>query len=199
MALAAVHSSGTPNGLGLAGKNHSLLLPQSILTMYSAGHVKSYANVVTKISQKALSSISSLPSVWKWKYTGSNIIANVSYDLFTGSTATGSAQYEVMIWLSALGGAGPISSTGSAIATVTVAGKQFKLYKGPNGQMTVFSFVAVSAIDSFNGDLNEFLKYLRTSQGLPSSQILQSAGAGTEPFSGSNAVLTTSAFSLSEK
>ncbi|KAJ4987135.1 glycosyl hydrolase family 12 [Stagonosporopsis vannaccii] len=164
-----------------------------------AGHVKSYANVVTKVSQKAISSISSLPSVWKWSYSGSNIVANVAYDLFTGSSATGSAQYEVMIWLSALGGAGPISSTGSPIATPTIAGKQFKLYKGPNGQMTVFSFVATSEIKSFNGDVNEFLKYLRNSQGLPGSQILQSVGAGTEPFSGSNAVLTTSAFSLSEK
>ena len=104
-----------------------------------------------------------------------------------------------MIWLSALGGAGPISSTGSAIATVTVAGKQFKLYKGPNGQTTVFSVVSVSPINSFNGDLNAFLVYLRNSQGLPGSQILQSVGAGTEPFSGSNAVFTTTAFTVSQK
>ncbi|KAF2622527.1 glycoside hydrolase family 12 protein [Macroventuria anomochaeta] len=164
-----------------------------------AGHVKSYANVVTKISQKAISSITSLPSTWTWTYTGSNIVANVAYDLFTGATATGSAQYEVMIWLSALGGAGPISSTGSAIATVTIAGNQFKLWKGPNGQMTVFSFVAVNPINSFNGDLNEFLIYLRGYQGLPRSQVLQSVGAGSEPFSGSNAVFTTTAYTLSEK
>lgn len=72
----------------------------------SPGHVKSYANVVTKISQKPLSSISSLPSTWSWTYTGSNIIANVAYDLFTSSTATGRAEYEVMIWLAGLGGAG---------------------------------------------------------------------------------------------
>ncbi|KAJ4315075.1 hypothetical protein N0V94_006129 [Neodidymelliopsis sp. IMI 364377] len=164
-----------------------------------AGHVKSYANVVTKITQKALYNIGSLPSTWTWSYSGSSIVANVAYDLFTGATATGSAQYEVMIWLSAIGGAGPISSTGSAIATVTIAGKQFKLWKGPNGQMTVFSFVAVNPINSWNGDLNEFLIYLRGNQGLPRSQILQSVGAGTEPFSGSNAVLTTSAYTLSEK
>lgn len=153
---------------------------------------------MTKVSQKAISSISSLPSVWTWSYSGSNIIANVAYDLFTGSSASGSPEYEVMIWLSALGGAGPISSTGSAIATPTIAGKQFRLYKGPNGQMTVFSFVATSAVNNFNGDVNDFLKYLRTNQGLPGTQILQSVGAGTEPFSGSNAVLTTTAFSLSE-
>ncbi|KAH6644527.1 concanavalin A-like lectin/glucanase domain-containing protein [Boeremia exigua] len=164
-----------------------------------AGHVKSYANVVTKISQKSLSSIKSLRSVWTWSYSGSNLIANVSYDLFTGKTATGTQEYEVMIWMAALGGAGPISTTGKPIATPTIGGKQYNLYKGPNGQMTVFSFVAVSQIKSFNGDLNEFLVYLRNSQGLPSTQILQSVGAGTEPFSGSNAVMTTTAFSMTQQ
>jgi len=90
---------------------------------------------VTKITQKAISSVSSLPSTWNWSYSGNGMVANVAYDLFTSSTATGSAQYEVMIWLAALGGAGPISSTGGPIATVNLAGKSWKLYKGPNGQM----------------------------------------------------------------
>jgi xyloglucan-specific endo-beta-1,4-glucanase len=163
------------------------------------GHVKSYANVVTKITQKAISQVSSLPSTWSWNYNGNSLVANVAYDLFTGASATGSAQYEVMIWLAALGGAGPISTTGAPIATVTVAGTSWKLYKGPNGQMTVFSFVASSQVKNFNGDLNQFLVYLRNSQGLPGSQILQSVGAGTEPFSGSNAVLTTTAYTMSQK
>jgi len=153
---------------------------------------------VTKISQKALSSIKTLPSTWTWTYTGSNIIANVAYDLFTGSSATGSAEYEIMIWLGALGGAGPISSTGSPIATVTLAGSSWKLYNGMNGQMNVYSFVAVSNVNSFKGDLMAFVNYLTSKQGMPKSQILQSVGAGTEPFSGSNAVFTTSAYSLSQ-
>lgn len=41
------------------------------------------------------------------RYTGTSIVANVAYDLFTSSTASGSAEYEIMIWLAALGGAGP--------------------------------------------------------------------------------------------
>ncbi|KAF1914711.1 concanavalin A-like lectin/glucanase domain-containing protein [Ampelomyces quisqualis] len=163
-----------------------------------AGHVKSYANVVTKISQKALSSVKSLPSTWTWTYTGSNIIANVAYDLFTSSSATGSAEYEIMIWLSGLGGAGPISATGSPIATVTLAGKSWKLYNGKNGQMNVYSFVAASDVKNFKGDLIEFVNYLTSKQGMPKSQILQSVGAGTEPFSGNDAVFTTSAYILSQ-
>jgi xyloglucan-specific endo-beta-1,4-glucanase len=153
---------------------------------------------VTKITQKALSSIKTLPSTWTWTYSGTSIVANVAYDLFTSSSASGSAEYEIMIWLSALGGAGPISATGSPIATVTLAGTSWKLYNGKNGQMNVFSFVANSDVKSFNGDLMEFVKYLTSNQGMSSSQILQSVGAGTEPFSGSNAVFTTTAYSLTQ-
>ncbi|KAH8728224.1 endoglucanase A precursor [Phaeosphaeriaceae sp. PMI808] len=162
------------------------------------GKVKSYANVVTKINQVALSSVKSLPSTWSWNYSGSNMVANVAYDLFTSSTATGSAQYEIMIWLSALGGAGPISKTGSPIATPTLAGTSWKLYNGPNGQMNVFSFVAQGDVKNFKGDLMEFVNLLTSKHGMPKSQILQSVGAGTEPFSGSNAVLTTTAYTMSQ-
>ena len=41
-----------------------------------------------------------------------------------------------MIWLTSLGGAGPISSTGSPITTVTISGVSWKLYKGMNGAMS---------------------------------------------------------------
>lgn len=130
-------------------------------------------------------------------YTGSNIVADVAYDLFTSSTPSGSAEYEVMIWLAALGGAGPISATGSPIATPTIAGVSWKLYSGYNGAMHVFSFVASSQVTSFSGDLRAFFTYLIGSQGMSSSQYLQSIGAGTEPFTGSNAVLSNSAYSCS--
>lgn len=33
---------------------------------------------------------------------GSDIVADVSYDLFSSSTASGSANYEIMVWLGAL-------------------------------------------------------------------------------------------------
>lgn len=133
-------------------------------------------------------------------YSGTGIVANVAYDLFTSSTASGDAEYEVMIWVGALGGAGPISSTGSAVASPAVAGATWDLYYGINGQMKVYSFVtqdtkAQSA--SFSGDLVDFIAYLADSQSFPrDSQYLLSAGAGTEPFVGSEATLTTTAYSL---
>ena len=131
-------------------------------------------------------------------YSGSNIVADVAYDMFLGTSPTASASYEVMVWLGALGGAGPISSTGSTpIATPKIGSTTFNLYKGPNGAMTVFSFVAQNkTTTSYSGDLMAFFKYLETSQGVPSSQYLQSIGAGTEPFTGRNAKLTTSKYSV---
>jgi len=161
-----------------------------------SNQVKSYANaVVTQSTIKQISAISSIPSTWKWSYTGSSIVADVSYDMFTSSTATGANEYEIMIWLAALGGAGPISSTGSAVATVTINSVSWKLYSGPNGSTTVYSFVAASEATSYSGDLLNFFKYLETYQSFPSSQYLLSIGAGTEPFTGSSAVLTISAYS----
>ena len=137
------------------------------------------------MSSKQLSAISEIPTTWKYTYTGSDMVADVSYDMFTSSSSASgaSADYEIMVWLSALGGAGPISSTGSTIATPTIAGQSWKLYTGPNGDTTVFSFVASSTVTSFSADLNDFISYLTANQGLSTSQYLMSVQAGTEPFS----------------
>jgi xyloglucan-specific endo-beta-1,4-glucanase len=104
--------------------------------------------------------------------------------MFTSSSATGANEYEIMIWLAALGGAGPISSTGSPVSTTTIGGVTFKLYSGPNGSTTVYSFVAESEATSFSADILDFYKYLESSEGFPSSQYLLNIGAGTEPFTG---------------
>jgi xyloglucan-specific endo-beta-1,4-glucanase len=76
-----------------------------------------------------------------------------------------------MIWLGALGGAGPISSTGSTIATPSIAGRTWNLYYGLNGSMKVYSFVAQSQASSFNADLKAFVTYLSSNQGLSTSQV----------------------------
>ena len=129
-------------------------------------------------------------------YTGTSIVADVAYDMFTSSTATGSNEYEIMIWLAALGGAGPISSTGSPVSTPTINGISWKLYSGPNGDTTVYSFVAASEVTSFSGDIKLFLTYLATNEGFSTSQYVTSIGAGTEPFTGTDAVLSVSAYSI---
>ncbi|GMF23957.1 unnamed protein product [Phytophthora lilii] len=159
--------------------------------------VKSYANAALIFTPKQIKSISTIPTKMKYSYSYSGkLVADVAYDLFTSSSASGSNEYEIMIWLAAYGGAGPISSTGKAITTVTIGSNSFKLYKGPNGSTTVFSFVATKTITNFSSDLQKFLSYLVKNQGLPSSQYLITVEAGTEPFTGSNAKMTVSSYSV---
>jgi len=155
--------------------------------------VKSYAQIYrTPAANKQVSGYSTIPTTWNWTYTGSNIVADVAYDFFTSNTNGGSTAYEIMIWLAALGGAGPISSTGSTpLATPTIGGHSWKLFKGPNGSTTVFSFVASSQITNFSGDIMNFLNYLVQNQGYPSSQWMTGIAIGTEAFTGSNAKLTS--------
>jgi xyloglucan-specific endo-beta-1,4-glucanase len=97
-----------------------------------------------------------------------------------------------------------ITSTYSAegkpvpIASATLEGHTWDVYKGPNGDMTVFSFLPAGGkqINSFSGDINKFFAYLVKSQGLSNKQFLKSVGAGTEPFLGDKAVFTTKAYSV---
>lgn len=65
--------------------------------------------------------------------------------------------------------------------------------------MNVFSFVATTPQQNFSGDLMDFVRYLVSKQGVPASQVLQSVGAGTEPFSGVGARLVVSKYSLGQK
>ncbi|KAI6885652.1 hypothetical protein KC360_g3291 [Hortaea werneckii] len=163
--------------------------------------VKSYSNAVVDTKSVQLSSISSMQSSWDWKYTGDSLTADVAYDMFTSSSADGSEEFEVMVWLANLN-AGPISSSYSAsgdaetIATPNVAGYDWSLYKGSNGAQTVYSFLPSDSINSFSGDVYEFFTYLIKNQGFDESQYLVSAGAGTEAFVGQNAEFTVSAYSL---
>lgn len=113
------------------------------------------------------------------------MVSDVSYDLWLAPSVGANNAYEIMIWVGAYGGAGPISSTGSTpLATPTIGGTTWKLFKGPNGDTTVFSFVAPSNMGNYQGDLNLFFKYLTASQGVSSSYIITSLQAGTEPFVG---------------
>ncbi|KAJ5506682.1 hypothetical protein N7453_005639 [Penicillium expansum] len=152
--------------------------------------------VALKFTAKQLSAVSNIKSSWDWSYSTTDVVvADIAYDMFLSSSADGSKEYEIMVWLTALGNAGPISTTGSAIASVTIKGISFKVYSGPNGSMTVYSFVAESTITSFSGDMLEFFTYLVDNQGLSSSLYLIDVQTGTEPFTG-KADVKTPAFSV---
>ncbi|KAF5384308.1 hypothetical protein D9615_003098 [Tricholomella constricta] len=165
-------------------------------------NVKSYANVISnKAKGVQLQNINSAPTTWVWSYQtqSSGIRANVAYDIWTGVPSTGNpassaSSYEIMIWLSGLGGIQPV---GSQIASgISLAGHTWNLWRGPNGNWQVLSFVnAQGEIPSFSADLNVFFKYLVANHGVAPTQYVQAIQAGTEPFTGT-ANLVTSRYSV---
>ncbi|TDL20531.1 concanavalin A-like lectin/glucanase [Rickenella mellea] len=166
----------------------------------SNGGVKSFTNIQLNTNlNKKLSAIKSIPSTWNWSYSSYSMTADVAYDLFTSNSAGGSHVMEVMIWLANIN-AGPLSTSYPAkpiASNLSIAGKSWNLYEGPNGNTKVFSFLPTSGrYTSFSGDINLFLQYLVQHQGVSSSEYLTTAQGGTEPFAGS-ATLTTSSFSMS--
>ncbi|KAK0459104.1 endocellulase [Desarmillaria tabescens] len=165
-------------------------------------NVKSYANVLSATSKgKQLASITTAPTIWDWSYMSesSGIRADVSYDIWFGAAPSGTpastaSSYEIMIWLSGVGGIQPV---GSQIATnVNVAGHSWNVWRGPNANWQVISFVSPTEIHNFNVDLKDFFNYLVAQQGVSSSQYVQAIQAGTEPFTG-NAQLMTTSYSVS--
>ncbi|KAJ3718900.1 glycoside hydrolase family 12 protein [Lentinula raphanica] len=163
--------------------------------------VKSYANLDFREGLgQSLASITSIPTTWSWSYTSasSDLVADVSYDTWLSNVADSSGSsststFEIMIWLSSRGGAGP---AGSQIGTADVNGVTWNLFQGVVETWTVFSFVAPSEITNFNSDLLPFYTFLIDNNGVPSSQFLVQAQAGTEPFVGS-ATLSTSSYAIS--
>ncbi|KAJ7040056.1 glycoside hydrolase family 12 protein [Mycena alexandri] len=173
----------------------------TIYTWTGGMSFRHHANLDLRVGLgKTVASIASIPTTWQWTYTSasSGLVADVSYDLWLSNVAgTGGASststFEIMVWLSTRGGAGP---AGSQIGTATVNGVTWRLFKGTVSTWTVFSFVAPTEITNFNSDLKPFLTFLTQNEGVPSSQFLVQAQAGTEPFIGS-ATLTTTSYSIS--
>lgn len=68
----------------------------------SSSQVKSYANSqLSGLTKKLVSSLHSIPTSVQWGYSNTNIVADVSYDLFTAADinhVTYSGDYELMIW-----------------------------------------------------------------------------------------------------
>jgi len=102
----------------------------------------------------------------------------------------GSNEHETMIWLAALNGAGPISST-----TVT-SDMLFYLYKSMKGKATVYSFVEHEVTFSFTSDIKELFTYLIKNRAFPSTQNFKTEQFGTKPFTGSNVKMHVSSYSV---
>ncbi|KAI4252346.1 MAG: hypothetical protein LQ352_004353 [Teloschistes flavicans] len=163
--------------------------------------IKAYPNAEAKTSTpcKPLNQYTSMKSSWSWSLDNPSITGDVSYDAFLNPDCDGPGDahvYEVMVWLAQLNGLNPI---GSPIASsLPLASASWKLYKGQNTQTgtTVFSFVADSTMNKFDGDLMDFFGYLTKNQGVDAGLQVTSVQAGTEVSVG-KATFTTSSYSIS--
>ena len=153
----------------------------------------------------------------------SGIVSDVAYDLFTSATSGGAHEYEVMIWLANYNNARPISYTYSSSrvpkpvgSTLSLGGHMYMVQDssallGCAGQglccIGTCIMVATGNTMSFCSFLprglstfaNICLQYLITNKGLPSSQHLITAQAGTEPTLGGPVTFITFAYKFIRK
>jgi xyloglucan-specific endo-beta-1,4-glucanase len=140
-----------------------------------------------------------VPSAWDYEVATDGTAA-VNYDLWLHETADpdweDDPSDEVMIWLSAHGGAGPI---GDRVDTVRVAGQSWDLHRGEilddagRHMWWVHSFVHTEGTTSFEADLADFTGALVERGDLREEQYLSSVQAGVEVFRGTGE-LTTRAY-----
>ncbi|KAF7296104.1 Xyloglucan-specific endo-beta-1,4-glucanase A [Mycena kentingensis (nom. inval.)] len=168
--------------------------------------VKSYANVISNTAKGVqLQNVASAPTSWTWNYTtqSAGIRADVAYDIWTGvasagNPATNASSFEIMIWLSGLGGIQPVGS--QIVSGVSIAGHTWNVWRGPNANWQVISFVSAAGdIKAFTADLNAFFTYLIQQQGVAPTQFIQAIQAGTEPFTGSANLVNTYSVSITRK
>ncbi|KAH7920699.1 glycoside hydrolase family 12 protein [Leucogyrophana mollusca] len=140
--------------------------------------VKTYTNVASDTAEGiVLSTITSAPTSWNWEYVteSSGIRADVSYDIWVGTTPDGvqvstDSSYEIMIWLSGLGGIQPVGSL--TTADVYLAGYTWDVWTGPNSNWETITFVSQDGnINDFTADLNSFFQYLISNDGVDSSLV----------------------------
>ncbi|ETP35019.1 hypothetical protein F442_16736 [Phytophthora nicotianae P10297] len=160
-------------------------------------NVKGYPNVGLHFKPLELANVESIPTTINYTYEHEpTTTANVAYDLFTSSTPDGDFEFEIMVWLAAIGTAWPLSSEGKNIKNITVSGVEFMLNHGVNGNMTVFSYVASKLTENFSGDLTEFIDNLPKDVAPDVKQYLTKVQCGTEAYHAENATMTVSAYTV---
>ncbi|MFD7933999.1 cellulose binding domain-containing protein [Streptomyces sp. NPDC059755] len=162
--------------------------PKSYPSVYNGCH---YTNCSPGTNLPAqLSTISSAPTGISYSYVG-NAAYDAAYDIWLDPTprTDGVNRTEIMIWFDRVGSVQPV---GSAVGTATVAGRQWQVWSGNNGSNDVLSFVAPSAISSWNFDVMDFARQA-VSRGLAQNNwYLTSVQAGFEPWQNGAGLAVTS-------
>ncbi|KAJ7441475.1 endocellulase, partial [Mycena galericulata] len=191
---------GSQNSTLTSSSTQSVSWATSYTWANNPNNVKSYANVESlKAKGVQLSNIASAPTSWSWNYAtqSSGVRADVAYDIWLGQGSSGrpasaASSYEIMIWLSEIGGyMEPLE--GIYRTQFVVSLRLTNSAQGPDTNWEVFSFVSAGrTLNLFNVDLNAFFTYLISEQGVAATQYLQVIQAGTEAVLGSANVVTSS-------
>jgi hypothetical protein len=168
-----------------ANNNSVKAYPSSVLGWHWGWH---FQNTGLPVQLSAHRSINT-----SYAYTanfGSGGTANVAYDIWVHTQSNPlfeNPSDEIMIWVNATGGAGPIGGT---IATVSIGGATWALHRGNIG-WEVWSFVRTSNSSSGSLNIRDFTDYLRNTWGLSASKFLTSVEFGSEVFHGRGNVNVT--------
>ena len=116
---------------------------------------------------------------------GSGGVGNVAYDIWMHTQSNPNLENpsdEIMIWVNATGGAGPISQQ-AVISNLSIGGSTWNLHRGNIG-WNVWSFVRTSNSGSGSINIKAFTDYLRANQGVSAAKYLTSVEFGSEIFHG---------------
>ncbi|MET7288977.1 glycoside hydrolase [Streptomyces sp. NPDC005573] len=129
---------------------------------------------------KQIRTIGSVPSTIAFQYVG-GAVYDAAYDIWLDPTPKkdGVNRTEIMIWLNRVG---PVQPIGSKTGTASLAGRNWDVWRGSNGQNDVISYVAPGALSGLSFDVKEFINGA-VSQGLATPDwYLTSVQAGFEPW-----------------
>lgn len=127
----------------------------------NTGGIKSYPNS-SKYVGRTLSSLASCSTSFN-STTPAGGSWSSTYDIWDSAK-----NYETMLWMNYTGNVKPISSTydanGNAVpvyTNVSVGGHTWNVYKGPNGSITVFSFLRTSKTNSGTIDVLAIQRWIQ--------------------------------------
>jgi chitodextrinase len=149
------------------------------------GNCSPGSNLPIQVSQ-----ISSAPSSINYTYVG-GATYDAAYDIWLDPTpkTTGVNQVEIMIWFNRQGSIQPI---GSPVGNTTIGGRTWQVWTGSNGSNYVISYVAPSAITSWNFSVLDFINDVRNRGSITNSWYLTSIQAGFEPWQGGTGLAVNS-------
>lgn len=129
-----------------------------------------------------VSDIRSLNSSISYSYV-SGATYDAAYDIWLDPSPRkdGVNAMEIMIWFNRQGSIQPI---GSPVGNVTIGGRTWQVWQGSNGANNVISYVAPSAISSWDFSVLDFINDTRNRGAITNSWYLTSIQAGFEPWIG---------------